>query len=379
MSKVLVAPLIGILIIAASIALMYRGSVAIREERHEGDLIVSEGTYLIEGTRFIIDGDIVVNGTGRLVVRDSELHFEQEHDSQYRLRAGSWASPWNHGRAEVVFEDVKIFTGGKWMYFEYGPEARVEMDGVVPWDDNIPWHSAGGNSEIVVRDSVVGLTLNGNSSVEAEESDLFLELVFTNYSGVYTLPKGPVEEFDLEIGNEEGAVRVRTRGCEFRGWGATLDCLANVTFVDSELTIGMNAGTWWGYEERPSVRASGLKAWRYEDFELLFDTNLLHLINTEVTGWHPQAFNGATVEVEDSDLADVRWSKQDSMVVVRRSTALMAFASENVTYEFHDSRINGDVTATEGSKIFLYNTFVKGEMREVGGGEIYVDGKRLGG
>jgi len=352
--------------------------VAIREERHEGDLIISGGKYMIEGTRFFIDGDIVVNGTGRLVVRDSELHFEQEHDSQHRLRAGSWGGPGGQGRAEVVFENVEIFTGGKWMYFEYGPEARVEMNGVAPWDDNIPWHSAVGNSEIAIRDSVVGLALNGNSSVEAEGSDLFLGLVFTNSSGVYTLPKGPVEEFDLEIGNEDGAVRVRTKGCEFRGRGATLDCLANVAFVDSELMIGMNAGTWWGYEERPSVRASGLKAWRYDDFELLFDTNLLHLINTEVTGWYPQAFNGATVEIEDS-LADVRWSKQDSRVVVRRSTALTAFASENVTYEFHDSRINGDVTATEGSKIFLYNTVVRGEMREVGGGEIYVDGERMGG
>ncbi len=58
---------------------------------HEGDLIVID-VYEITDTLFTIDGSIIVQGGGKLIVRDSELVFNQESNNQYHVEVGGWGS-----------------------------------------------------------------------------------------------------------------------------------------------------------------------------------------------------------------------------------------------------------------------------------------------
>ena len=60
-------------------------------------------------------------------------------------------------------------------------------------------------------------------------------------------------------------------------------------------------------------------------------------------------------------------------MIIRNSSAYIAFAKEKVTYVFYDSVINGDVTATDDSKIYLVNTEVKGKITEKENGRVFID------
>ncbi len=144
--------------------------------------------------------------------------------------------------------------------------------------------------------------------------------------------------------------------------------------MNTKITIGMNAGTSpSGVPE--TIKLSGLKAKKYDEFEVDYDTNHLKLIDSEVESWYPQAFNGVTVEIDDSDLADLQWNGGNSSITVRNSSAFIAFSKENVTYRIIDSVIEGDVTATENSSIYLENTKVGGKINEYDKGRVFVDGE----
>jgi hypothetical protein len=345
----------------------------LKEQQHYGDLVVTNQTFVISKTRLVLKGDLIVNGSGRLVVRDSEIFFDQVYSQQYGARV--------NGNGSMELENVRLVTGGKWFNMNYDASCEIRLVNVRGEGCCLPWHSAStlsGNPRITIINSTVGITFNGNATVDAEDSMLFLEIVFTNASGTFSFPKGNVKKFRLEIPNNEGLLmNISARNCTFSQWGATLDRDSDVTFKDSYMTIGMNAGV-KAVIPSPYVRVSGLKSGMHEDFQMAFDTNRLRLVRTEVTSWYPQAWNNATIEISDSDLADVQWNGQDARIVIRQSNALIAIARHNVTYMFFDSVIAQDVIAEENSRIYLYNTTVKGEMREAGNGMVFVDGERLG-
>ena len=118
------------------------------------------------------------------------------------------------------------------------------------------------------------------------------------------------------------------------------------------------------------MKVSDLRAKIYDDFTLNYDTNILRLINTEVTSWYPQAFREAVVEISNSDLADVSSNGQNAHLIIRNSTAAIAVARENVTYEFYDSVIEGDVVAQDNGKIYLYNTRIGGTITQKDNGKV---------
>lgn len=343
----------------------------LREISHNGDLIISEGVHTIDNSKFVIKGNIVINGTGKLVVKDAELHFQQDYNTQYWVKAA--------GNSKVEMDSVKIFTNGKWMLFDYRGNANVKLNAVQSKDPNIPWHGTGDSAVVYVTDSTIGMTPWTNVTLTTKNSNLFLELGFSGANGTFKLPMGYEKNFDLEILGDEGVLRLDTDNSTFRAWGTTLFRKSNITFVDTKMTIGIDAGADWSIWPgplNPHVEVSGLKAMKYDDFILNYETNALRLVNTEVTSWYPQAFREATVEISDSDLADVSSNGQNAHLIIRRSKAQIATARENVTYEFYDSEIEGDVVAQDTATIHLYRTKVGGKILEIGEGKIFVDGKR---
>ena len=340
------------------------------EKVQEGDLIISSGEYVIKDTNFKLRGNLIVNGTGKLIVQNSDLFFEQEYSQQFRV--------YIRDKARLEMKDVKLHTGGKWFNFQYEDLAHVVFNNVHGEDCCIPWHGASGDSEFFISDSTVGLTLSSNVKIVAVNSSLFFELVLTNVSGVFELPQGFKKKYDLSIGtlgNELGVMEIHAINSTFTDWGSTLDKNTNVTFVNSKMTIGLNAGSDWE-KSNVVVQVADLKTKTYEDYFLVYDTNRLHLVNTFVRDWYPQAFNSAHVEIVDSDLADLQSNSGNAIIVVRNSVSSLAIARENVSYQFYDSTITGDVVAHDTAQIYLYDTKVDGVIKEVGGGKVFVDGKR---
>ena len=337
------------------------------EKKIEGDLIISSGEYVIKDTNFKLRGNLIVNGSGKLIVQNSALFFEQEYSQQFRV--------YIRDRGGLEMKDVELHTQGKWFNFQYEDGAHVVFKNVHGEDCCSPWHGASGDSEFFISDSTVGLTLSSNVRVAAANSNLFFELVLTNVSGIFELPQGYTEKYDLLIPNENGVMKIDTVHSTFTDWGSTLDKNTNVTFVNSKMTIGINAGSDWEKSE-VIVKVKDLKTKTYEDYVLDYDTNTLHLVHTFVRDWYPQAFNNARVEIEDSDLADLQSNSGNAIIVVRNSVSSLAIARENVSYQFYDSTIMGDVVAHDTAQIYLYDTKVDGVIKEVGGGKVFVDGKR---
>ncbi|TAL47383.1 hypothetical protein EPN87_02950 [archaeon] len=364
-----------ILVIVAAIAFsgiywLMNNNPSRQEVIHAGDLVISDGTYLIDNSKFILTGNLIVNGTGKLLVENSEMVFRQSYNQQYTFRT--------QDNAVVEMHNVKLNAEGKWFNLNYYDNSIVTLDKVEGVGCCSPWHSSMGNVRFTINDSVIGLTINNNVSVVAEGSSLFLELVLTNVSGEFMLPKGYAESFRLDVPNAGNSLMVLdVKKSTFTDWGATLDMYSDVTFVDSSMTIGMNAGSDWT-NPNSVVKISNLRTKTYENYSLAYDTNNLTLVNTFVRDWYPQAWNNATVEISDSDLADVQFSGATATVIVRNSNAAIAIARDHVTYMFYNSTIKQDAIANENSRIYLYNTKVNGAMLENDDGEIFIDGKRLG-
>ncbi|MBI4173585.1 MAG: hypothetical protein HY519_02590, partial [Candidatus Aenigmarchaeota archaeon] len=293
---------------------------------HDGDLIVT-GYKLINGSRFTLKGSLIVNGSGRLAVRDAELVFAQDYSQQHTLRVKD--------DAVLDMQDARLTTDGKWFNFNYQDRAQVRLVGVHGEDCCIPWHSSGDNVKVTIANSTVGLTLSQNASVTTDNSSLFFELVLSNVTGAYRLPKG-ASSLSMDIKNGDNLMRIRATNSYFSHWGTTLDQYSDVTFSDSALTIGMNAGSDWTRPD-PVVKVRGLKAKAYQDFSLAFDTNRLRLINTTVTSWYPQGWNNASVEIADSDLADLQFNGGSAAITVRNSSMSIAIARQDVTYRIYDS------------------------------------------
>lgn len=338
----------------------------------DGDWVISD-YQLIENTLLNVNGRILLEGEGHLVLRNCYLNFEQEYNNQYGIQGGSWE---DEGVQKVDFKDVVFDSNGKWMYVWYLGSVDATYDNVKCRQLNIPWHMVAKNAKMTAHDTDIGITFADNGTMTASDSDLFIELVLRNCSGMYSLPLGDVDELSYEFEMGSSTMSFETTGCSFREWGVTLDYLTDIRFTDTKLTIGLNAGTNPNGEIEPVV-VSDLEAGETEYKELVFDSNIIELVDCNVVSWYPQAFNGAVVDISDSYLADVQWNSADSTIIVRDSTAYMAHAKENVTYVFYDSVINGDVTATDNSEIYLLNTDVKGKITETGGGVVFIDEEPL--
>lgn len=342
------------------------GSTSARvEQHHPGDLIISQGTYLINNSKFTLRGNLIVNGTGKLIVQDSDLYFEQDYNQQYRAYIKQ--------RASLEMKNVHFHTNGKWFNFQYQDQAKAIFQGVSGEDCCIPWHGSSDDVHISIENSTIGLTVSDNVKVIAKNSNLFFELVLSNVTGTYALPSGYVEKYELIVPHKKSIIELSVTNSTFTDWGTTLDKYTNVTFINSTMTIGMNAGSDWANPRSRNaiVTVSEIRNKVYGDYTLTFDTNHLHLINTFVRDWYPQAFNNATIEIINSELADLQSNSGTANIIVRNSTMSIAIARENVTYIFYDSTIAQDAIAHDNAKIHLYNTNVLGQIKEIGNGKVF--------
>ncbi len=343
----------------------------LKESNMFKDLVVSSGEFVINKSRLNLYGNLIVNGSGKLMVVDSEIVFMQDYNQQYRA--------YFRDNAVLEMTNVRLKTGGNgaWFNFDYRGNVAVFMKNVRGNDCCTPWHGASGNAMFDISNSIIGLTINNNVTVAVVDSSMFFELVLADVNATFNLPVGDVDSFMLEIeNNERDRMRIDVRNSSFYRWGTTLDKHTNVSFVDSKITIGMNAGSDWRLPP-PTVKASGLKARRYGDFSLNFDTNKLKLVNSEVTSWYPQAWNGAKIELVDSDLSDLQNNGRGSTIIVRDSKVDIAIARENVVQKYYRSGIRQDVIVHDEARIYLFNTTVEGRLIENGNGKIFIDGKEI--
>ncbi len=383
----LIVTIIFLLIVAFLFILIAFGTIdtfrspfetfAENEEFHDGDLIIENSTYTIDNKYFKIKGNIFVKNNGKLIIRNSNVEFMQDYNTQYYLKACTWDIVQSPCSSELVFDNVKFFTNGKWMTINYGGKTNVTMNRVNSWNNNGPWHSSAENVNFKINNSVIGITPGGNTTISAENTNAFFELYLSYTNATFRLPQGETKSFGIDARNEDGTVHIKTKNTYFRDWGATLNKHNNITFIDSSMTIGINAGSDWTGNTSPVAKVSGLKNKVYGDLLLDFDTNHLRLINTKTRDWYPQGRSNSTIEISDSDLADINYNGETATIIVKNSNAAIAVGRDNVTYIFYDSKIAGDVSATMNSKIYLYNTKVGGNLNEAENGQIYIDGKRL--
>lgn len=336
-------------------------------KRLDRTLVVSGDDYLLDNTRLIVKGGMVVNESGKFTARNSEIVFVQDYNQQFGVYVGD---------ATLDFENVTLDTEGKWFNFNYDENANIRFVNVRGNDCCLPWHSATDNANLSFRDSVVGVTLSQNVEMDAANSSMFIELMFSNSSGVFTFPEGFVPELDMEMPNEYGKYRVSARNSTFTHWGLTADKHSNITLIDSKVTIGMNAGSDWR-RPAPKIKVDNLKAMNYDGTTVKFDTSTIVLKNTSVTSWYPQAWNGAVVEVSDSDLADVQFNGGNSTVIIRNSSIAILFGREDVKYYIYSSKIMQDVIGKGNSIIHLNDTYIYGKVMRMENSTIFIDGKKF--
>ena len=78
---------------------------------------------------------------------------------------------------------------------------------------NIPWHMVAKNAKMTAEKTNIGITFADNGTMIASDSDLFIELVLRNCSGMYSLPLGEVDELNYKFEMGPSTMTFDTTGC----------------------------------------------------------------------------------------------------------------------------------------------------------------------
>ncbi len=300
---------------------------------YEGDLIISKGTHTINNTEFNILGDIIVKGTGKLVVRDAIINFEQNQPFEHELIAEDFAI--------IEMNNVAIKSKNRMNSFYQG-QSQISLKKTI--SENIK-HTAMDSSKLVLNNPELDLLIKDNSRVSSLGGQMNIELYL---SGV---------EQDIELDNH---VSIKSKGKKYTitltdavvNWKILMDYDNDIILENSEAVIALVAGSNPKSNSSVQLKLSDLQAKKYDDFSLKFDTNRIRLSNSKVLAWEPISAPSAIVEIHNSDLGDL---SGEGKLIVKRSKVWSAFAKKNAVWEFTNSQI-GKIIALDGSKINLINS-----------------------
>ena len=188
----------------------YQKSMSITE-----DWIV-EDYQIVEDTLITLDADLIVQGEGKLILRNSYLNITQDYNNEHHIQIGDWESDTS---PEFVLENVYIDTNYVWMTTSLTGRSKTRYVNVTFRDPNMPWHGISSEAKLDVIDSWIGVTCEENASVRAVNSNVFFELMFNDVNGTYTLPRGFIEEKNYAVESGNNRMTIETNDCHIQRLG----------------------------------------------------------------------------------------------------------------------------------------------------------------
>jgi len=268
---------------------------------HEGDLVVGVGeTLVIENVTYEQRGDIRVEATGHLAVRNATLEIPQGYCDQYGIRVK------DQGVLELQRSTVSAPPSGV-RVDSYGT-SRVLVSGT-----NGGWHLTlwvWEDSELVVSDSEIGTVDLGDRaavSLSASVVDGFIRLNLSQGCAmtVADLRKGHLDAWSTRT-DASGSVpfSLTIADCDIGGWGVIVCEPASVEVLDSELEgieIGLHDTAGW---IRDLSQAAHYVSWQLARSDFTGPTPAVRLLNVSIlSAFGLMLGDNCSVRIDDSNVA----------------------------------------------------------------------------
>ncbi len=324
------------------------------------DPIILQGNNILEivDTYYVHQNNITLRDNAQLVIRDSLVLHQKEFAFQYSLIA--------EGNSTVTVENSEIgnsCTGSlNWNFFE---TSSLVARNVSHYECNT-WNFLSGESVISVNNwPYIGATVCDNSDVIAENShNMEIEMCFPEGSTIDTVLPAEISDFSFS-GEDDATIgfNLRILNSSIDGWGINLLPGSSITIRDTPaVTVGIIVGLPWTNQ---TVVLDDLGRKLYEDRTWDIVDATLHLINTNVYGWEPNAFASNILVIRNSDVSGSS-TGNNATIVYENSTMGQVVAGENIDFTVRDSIVTGDVIATDNGRITLINSVVGSPPAEEG-------------
>ncbi|MFQ5860606.1 MAG: hypothetical protein ACE5IG_03540 [Dehalococcoidia bacterium] len=335
----------------------------------EGDLVLSEDrVFELSDVRFILRGNLVVRDRATFRAINVILEVPQEYNRQHGIKV--------QNNATFELQNVFIDSGGPWLNIDFMDRSQVTLKSVWSPDPNIPWYTAQENTQVLIEDSVVGMTPyeGATARMTIRRSNVWIELLIPSEGRVNaSFPSGFTEAWGFPSSGDSGiSYAIQAEQTIFRQWSMGLAPGARVTVRDTD-PINFLFGVGWTWSGAVA-ELRDLRPGYVADRTWEADGAVLRLVNTYVGEWYPNAGGNGELTIVDSELGEMEpWG--EAKVIIRNSRVEVIHASEQVQVWVYDSVIDHDVITFDQAVVHLFNTEVRGEIRAVDNGRVYVDGE----
>lgn len=333
---------------------------------HQGDLVLDDETLLIENERYIVEGDIILQGDAKLVIKDSVFKQTGVGSQGVSLNA--------YDNSEIIFENSKLRTSD-WVDWTFYDNAKLIYN-QSNIDKSEPWHSFRGNSSAIILGSMFGGTIYDSASFIIRDSPfVFIELFVQQGQTLEEsgLRPGHVDKLVFPDGNDKNiSYLVDIENSEIDNWGIGVTPWGKLKLKDSrDVNICMPIhNPLYGAE----VYFDNLKRDVVYDYrEIMYENTEIILENVSASGWCFNTWQDNIIHVSNSDIDDINHNGGNGKQYYENVNSHVAIAADNVYIEIKDSLIKGDAVAKDNSTIMLINTIVKGDIIESDSGTVIVE------
>jgi len=319
-------------------------------------------------TNYTHTGNIMLEDNAKLIIKNSLIEHKKDFSMQYTLTA--------KGNSQVIVENSIVQTecngSFNWNFFDDSSFTATNME---EGSCNL-WRLFADDSKAMIKDSVFrggGFSTCDRAVSEIENSvDIEVELCYGEGAIVDTVL--PTEIIDFTFPNE-GAKNINSvthlKNSTIDGWGIGVPPNSDITIRDTPaVTVSIIIGL---PLENEIIELDDLNRKLYSDKTWQIADAKLRLVNTKIYGWEPNVFaNQNTLIIKDSNFSGATMNSDHSKQIIENSTVDLVRAQEFVEIIVKDSVINGDVIATDDSKITLINTVVKGKIIEEDNGKVII-------
>ena len=332
-------------------------------------LLTGDDELVIEDTYFVHNADIELRDNARLVVRNARVLHVIAFNMEFGLGA--------HGESQVVLENAQIETACtgslNWNYFENSSLSanQVSFPACNTW--SLVTDSA---SATIDGCDYFGGTVCDEGDVEIRNSmDMEIELCYPANAVVDEDLSTEITEFVFPNENDAGidwALRIFDSSID--GWGITIAPGVDATFRNGVATVSVIVGLPW---QGQTVILDGIDKKVYEDTTFEVVDARLRLINTRIYGWEANVWNGNTLIVRNANFSGATLNGGESVEIIENSLLGLVRGQDRVQITVRNSRIQGDVIATENSVITLIDSTVERTGEDSGGNVFAVDSGKV--
>jgi hypothetical protein len=326
-------------------------------------ILTGDEVLEITNTRFTQKHNIVLKDRAKLIIKDSQFELLNGTNTTRSVEVKDYS------QIKVINSDLRVAPGITFKVTDHGSVSYSGSSMAADATSGIPWHEVDKDASVMVYGAPFHGSIKDRAKITIDRSaDVFLDMDLNGAIIDEAFPR-TMTEYAFPGHNDRNVYfkLAITNSVAYR-WGIKTYPTSNITVRDTD---GINIGMVFGWPlENATIELDGLQTGKFEDRAITARQMKLRLINTTVSEWIPVVGDSNTLRIKNASLTAQQWDWGWANITLENCVIPSARTKQNVTMTLKDCTVNGDITATDDSKIILINTTVAGNQKTRGNGKI---------